>query len=94
MEPRSSILSLCGVAFTVGQRARAETVDFDLARREVAVVELDDDSDAAGFIEPRPVVALRQRPRIADAQRQAMTRQQPLHAAEVIVRSTEENAGG
>jgi len=51
MEPRASILSLRGVAFTVGRRAHAETVDFVLAHREVAIVELDDDSNAADFID-------------------------------------------
>jgi len=51
MEPRSAVLSLRGVALTDRQRARADTVDFDLAHREVAVVELDEDSDASGFID-------------------------------------------
>jgi phospholipid/cholesterol/gamma-HCH transport system ATP-binding protein len=51
MEPQSSVLSLRGVALTARQRARDDTVDFDLAHREVAVVELDDDSDAGGFID-------------------------------------------
>jgi phospholipid/cholesterol/gamma-HCH transport system ATP-binding protein len=49
--PQSSVLSLRGVALTARQRARDDTVDFDLAHREVAVVELDEDSDAGGFID-------------------------------------------
>ena len=51
MEPQASVLSLRGVALTVRRRARADTVDFDLAHREVAVVELDEDSDTGGFID-------------------------------------------
>jgi phospholipid/cholesterol/gamma-HCH transport system ATP-binding protein len=51
MEPQSSVLSLRGVALAARQRAGAGTVDFDLAHREVAVVELDEDSDAGGFID-------------------------------------------
>lgn len=51
METRASVLSLRGVALAARQRARADTVDFDLAHREVAVVELDEDSDAGGFID-------------------------------------------
>jgi phospholipid/cholesterol/gamma-HCH transport system ATP-binding protein len=49
MEPRTSVLSLRGVALTNRRRAPADTVDFDLAHREVAVVELDEDSDAGDF---------------------------------------------
>jgi phospholipid/cholesterol/gamma-HCH transport system ATP-binding protein len=51
MEPQSSVLSLRGVALTTRQRARDDTVDFDLAHREVAVIELDEDSGAGGFID-------------------------------------------
>src|SRR6185437_15329012 len=51
MEPRSSVLSLRGVALSARQRGGAGTVDFDLAHREVAVVELDEDSDAGAFVD-------------------------------------------
>lgn len=51
MERRYSVLSLRGVALTGRRRARADTVDFDLAHREVAVIELDEDSDTGGFID-------------------------------------------
>ena len=51
MEPRSAVLSLRGVALSARQRGGAGTVDFDLAHREVAVVELDEDSDAGAFVD-------------------------------------------
>ena len=49
IEPRSSVLSLRGVALSA--RRRTDTVDFDLAHREVAIVELDEYSDADAFID-------------------------------------------
>jgi phospholipid/cholesterol/gamma-HCH transport system ATP-binding protein len=49
VEPRSCVLSLRGVALS--DRRRADTVDFDLAHREIAVVELDEYSDASAFID-------------------------------------------
>jgi phospholipid/cholesterol/gamma-HCH transport system ATP-binding protein len=49
MERRASVLSLHGVALTARQRARGDAVDFDLGHREVAIVELDEDSDAGDF---------------------------------------------
>jgi phospholipid/cholesterol/gamma-HCH transport system ATP-binding protein len=51
MEPQSSVLSLRNVALIARERAGADTVDFDLAHREVAVVELDEDSDASAFVD-------------------------------------------
>ena len=46
--PNASVLSLHGVSLE-GRNAGA--LDFDLAHREVALVELGDESDAAGFID-------------------------------------------
>jgi phospholipid/cholesterol/gamma-HCH transport system ATP-binding protein len=46
--PHASVLSLQGVSL---QGRHAGALDFDLAHREVALVELDDESDAAGFID-------------------------------------------
>ena len=51
MEPRASVLSLRGVALGARQGGDAGAIDFDLAHREVAIVELDEESDAGGFID-------------------------------------------
>jgi len=50
--PQSSVLSLRGVALAGYQRSdSAGMVDFDLARRELAVVEMDEDRDAGAFVD-------------------------------------------
>ena len=50
--PKSSVLSLRGVALAGYQRSdSAGMADFDLARHELAVVEMDEDRDAAAFLD-------------------------------------------
>jgi phospholipid/cholesterol/gamma-HCH transport system ATP-binding protein len=50
--PQTSVLSLQGVSLAAPRgAASAVALDFELGHREVALIEIDDDGDAAGFLD-------------------------------------------